>query len=445
MKFSQKFLIFIFSVLIFTIGINILALKYFTTQYFDEYLTVIKHDVPDINFDLIAAFTNTKNLDDATIEEYKKVLNDLSGISSSLEKFSSNPRAYAPSIIDSLQKIGVSGNSIEQVLFINALDSFFSNIFSLSVFDNTTPEGRFVFRVITAMIIVNVSLIVFILLISYLWIHRSFRPIQTILENLSNIISRKGYKQIEYSKKDEFGALISAINSLNESLSRQQQIRSDFLSDLSHEIKTPITAIKCYLEGMDDGMIETSEANYRLLHREIDRLINITSSIMEYERLEQEGTDSLTIEPIDFIELVKSIRDEYIPMLQKNHQKIVCAENKNFLINLDSERTIQMIHNIFSNFLKYAWLNTTLSIKLSRKNNWINITFADNGKWIATEEILFVREKFYQVEKSRTRSADGGLGIGLSIIDKIVTMHNGICTIESDSGKGFIIRIKIPV
>jgi|GEM_PF-6266324 len=144
MKFSQKFLIFIFSALVFTIGVNILALKYFTTIYFDEYLTVIKHDVPDINFDLIAAFTNTKNLDDATIEEYKKILNDLSGISSSLESFSSNPRAYAPSIIDSLQKIGVSGNSIEQVLFVNALDSFFSNIFSLSVFDNSTPEGRFV-------------------------------------------------------------------------------------------------------------------------------------------------------------------------------------------------------------------------------------------------------------------------------------------------------------
>jgi len=218
MKFSQKFLIFIFSVLIFTIGVNILALKYFTTLYFDEYLTVIKHDVPDINFDLIAAFTNTKNLDDATIEEYKKVLNDLSGISSSLESFSSNPRAYAPSVIDSLQKIGVSGNSIEQVLFINALDSFFSNIFSLSVFDNTTPEGRFVLQVITAVLIVNISLIIFILLISYLWIHRSFRPIQTILENLSNIISRKEYGQIEYSKKDEFGALISAINSLNKSL-----------------------------------------------------------------------------------------------------------------------------------------------------------------------------------------------------------------------------------
>lgn len=78
MKFSQKFLIYIFLILMMTIGANIVALKYFATEYFGEYLTSIKQEVPDINFDLLSAFTKTKNLDDATIEEYKKVLSDLS-------------------------------------------------------------------------------------------------------------------------------------------------------------------------------------------------------------------------------------------------------------------------------------------------------------------------------------------------------------------------------
>lgn len=105
---------------------------------------------------------------------------------------------------------------------------------------------------------------------------------------------------------------------------------------------------------MDDGIIETSEKNYRLLHKEIDRLINITQSIMEYERLEQEGVDSLRLEPIDFVELLKNVRDEYIPMLQKNRQKIICPQSKTFSIVFDSEKAIQVIHNIFSNFLKYA-------------------------------------------------------------------------------------------
>lgn len=166
MKFSQKFLIYIFLVLILTIGANIVTLKYFATEYFREYLAGIRQEVPDINFDLLSAFTKTKNLDDATIEEYKKILSDLSGISASLENFSANPQTYAPSVIDSLQKIGVSENSIEQVLFVKALDSFFSGIFNFSFLHNTTPEGQFILKIIRAMFFVNLGIILVILVIS---------------------------------------------------------------------------------------------------------------------------------------------------------------------------------------------------------------------------------------------------------------------------------------
>lgn len=69
-----------------------------------------------------------------------------------------------------------------------------------------------------------------------------------------------------------------------------------------------------------------------------------------------------------------------MPMLQKNRQEIICAENRTFFVNLDSEKAIQMIHNIFSNFLKYAGSGTILSVKVSRKDGWAYITFADNGK-----------------------------------------------------------------
>lgn len=189
MKFSQKLLVYIFCILILTIGINIFSLKYFATEYFAEYLTSIKQEVPDINFDLLSAFTNTKNLDDATLEEYKKTLSDLSGISQSLEHFSANPRTYAPSIIDSLQKIGVPENSIEQVLFIKALDSFFSGAFNFSFLHNTTPEGQFLLKVIRAMFFVNILIIVPTLIVSWLWIRHSFHPIRSTVDNLSDIIS----------------------------------------------------------------------------------------------------------------------------------------------------------------------------------------------------------------------------------------------------------------
>lgn len=166
MKFSSKFLIYVLLVLLTTIGVNIFSLKYFATEYFAEYLTSIKQEVPDINFDLLSAFTKTKNLDDATIEEYKKILSDLSGISTSLENFSANPNIYAPGVIDSLQKIGIPENSIEQVLFVKAIDSFFSGIFNFSFLHNTTPEGQFIFKTLRAMFLVNMIIILLILVIS---------------------------------------------------------------------------------------------------------------------------------------------------------------------------------------------------------------------------------------------------------------------------------------
>ncbi len=355
MKFSQKFLVYIFLVLGITIGVNIFSLKYFATEYFHEYLTSIKQEVPDINFDLLAAFTNTKNLDDATIEEYKKILADLSGISTSLEHFSANPGTYAPSVIDSLQKIGVNENSIEQVLFVKAIDSFFAGIFNFSFLHNTTPEGVFILKIIRSMFLVNVLMIIIILMISGIWIRFSFRPIQSILRNLSNLILEKGYGQITYKKKDEFGALIDAINALNENLSQQQKIRSDLLSDLSHEIKTPITAIKCYLEGMDDGVIENSPKNYALLHKEINRLIDITNSIMEYEKLEQTERETLKMVPLDFMKIIQHLEEEYTPLLAKQDQKITYKLTKVPLIcSLDEGKFIQLLHNVFSNFIKYA-------------------------------------------------------------------------------------------
>lgn len=442
MKFSQKFLIYIFLVLIMTIGVNIVSLKYFASEYFGEYLSSIKQETPDINFDLIGAFTKTKNLDDATIEEYKKILSDLSGISTSLENFSANPRTYAPSVIDSLQKIGVPENSIEQVLFVKALDSFFSGMFNFSFLHNTTPEGQFILKVIRAMLIVNIVIIIVILIVSWWWVHRSFRPVRSIIENLSDIISRKAYKQIEYKKKDEFGALISTINSLNKNLSHQQKIRSDLLSDLSHEIKTPITAIKCYLEGMDDGVIESSPKNYALLHKEIDRLIEITSSIMEFEKLEQTDREALKIVPIDFRKIIGHMQEEYLPLLSKQKQHIVLIDNKSHpVLHFDESKFIQLLHNIFSNFIKYAGNKKTLSIKSTERNGKIFLTFRDDGNGVPKKEITFIREKFYQVDKSRSASSDRGIGIGLSIIEKIVSLHKGVLSIESDTGKGFCLKI----
>lgn len=161
---------------------------------------------------------------------------------------------------------------------------------------------------------------------------------------------------------------------------------------------------------MDDGVIENSPKNYALLHKDINRLIDITSSIMEYEKLEQTDGETLEKHPIDFIRVIQYIQEEYGPLLTKQHQKIVVKQNKTpLLCSLDEGKFIQFLHNIFSNFIKYAGTGKILSISSIERQGKIYITFQDNGNGVAKKEIEFIREKFYQVDKSRTASRDRGI------------------------------------
>ena len=105
---------------------------------------------------------------------------------------------------------------------------------------------------------------------------------------------------------------------------------------------------------------------------------------------------------------------------------------------------VQILHNIFSNFIKYAGTDTILTCRYTRKKEAIQIEFSDNGVGIPTDEISLVREKFYRIDKSRTRDMSMSMGIGLSIIDHIVRIHDGSLEISNNSPHGLSIVMTIP-
>ncbi|MDD2908838.1 MAG: HAMP domain-containing sensor histidine kinase [Candidatus Gracilibacteria bacterium] len=444
MKFSYKFLVSTFLILFIVISANIFALKFYAGKYFVEYVDAIKKETNKVEISFIDTILQNKNIDPEIIEEYKSISEDLDGLISSLEKFSKNPKPSNVSLLESLQKSGVSSSTIENIIGANALQSFFSNISNFISLDTTKPEGIFVFKTLKSMSYFNLLLITVILILYYFWINYSFKPISSIIDNLSNIIYKKEYKSLIYNKKDEFFPLIETINSLNKSLSLQEKIRSDFLSDLSHEIKTPITAVKCYLEGIEDGIIIPDDKNMSLLYNEIERLIKITNSIMEFEKEESQKMTDIFASRFDFSSLVEFISGEYLPILSKNHQQIVSYSSSGYFINADSDKISQLLHNIFSNYIKYAGKNSTLVIKTINKDRKHIISFADNGKGVDAQELPFLKEKFYKAEKSRNKSVGSGIGIGLSVIEKIVKLHNGEFYINSQAKKGFEIIIELP-
>lgn len=290
----------------------------------------------------------------------------------------------------------------------------------------------------------NLVVLIVILGIYFLWIRRVFAPINLIIERLNVYIDSSRVQKIPYQREDEFAPLVSTINNLYKSLSVQENIRSNFLSDISHEIRTPITAVRCYLEAIEDGMMQLDSKTVPLLQTELTRLTSITEQIMEYENLTHHYSDDIHVERFAISNQIESIIHEYTPQIEKTSQQIRIIGDNEVFIRMDKNMFIQILHNIFSNFIKYAGNDTLLQCRYTREKDSIKIEFSDNGVGIPTEEISLVREKFYRVDKSRTRDAHMSMGIGLSIIDHIVRIHDGSIDITNNIPTGLSIVIAIP-
>ncbi len=447
MPFSRRFVIFLFFILSGTVAVNFFALRHFSEKYFAEYVATVKRDLPDINLELVGAVIAAKNLDETTMQEYRDILRDLSNISSGLERFSKNPKSFLPSgsgaRVPDASKDFLS-DPIARSFALSSEMPVLSKILSFRAFGANTPEGAYASKVLASMFYTNLLLIAVALASSSAFIRWSFKPLKPVVRRIQNMAARRDYAVVDYRSKDEFSPLIAAINDLSHHLELQEKIRSDFLSDFSHEIKTPISAIKCYLEGIEDGVIPLDEKNVRRLSAEIDRLIRIADSVMRIERLEGKRTEEIRAERVDVTEAVASVAEEYAPMLSSKGQKVEFPSEKRFFVRFDRDGLSQIVHNAFSNFHRYAGEGATLSVRFRHSRDASVLTFADNGAGVPAREVPFLREKFYQAEKSRTNAPGRGTGIGLSIIEKIVRLHGGTLEIRSDEGVGFEMEIRVP-
>jgi signal transduction histidine kinase len=421
--------------LLLTAIVNIAAFQVLSEKYFHIYISEISSGDTTPDPSSIKVLLQIGRLGTTDQAEYTTILWELANLSTSIENIGENPELYMSSSPYASWGSMISLPSISQ-------NSSLPSFFDLSALGKDTSEGRFVANILKGIIFVNFLWLSMILLGYFLWVRSIFRPIRTVTDTIQSIIDKKRYATILYKEKNEFSPLISTINNLHKSLSIQEKIRSDFLSDLSHEIRTPITAVKCYLEAIQDGAMKLDTKTVDLLHSELTRLTDITGKIMDYESLTHDVFSSVKVERFSLRRITEEIIHEYEPQLEKWSQSIVLDLPTDTMTSMDKGMYIQILHNIFSNFIKYAWEHTVLQITYQKKTDSYTITFSDNGMGIPPDEIAFVTEKFYRVDKARTGS-DKSMGIGLSLVDRIARLHRGGLTVEKNTPKGvkFIVKV----
>ena len=446
MSISRKFSFLVLAVLVVTVAVNVTALRYFAGRYFVEYLatlpdpSVLSFDAatrsPAVDLSLLDSLSLHQDALPQALEQYKTVNDDLSKISQALSDYVDaspeiNRDPAAPSPLPARARE-------------TPLGSFLASLTRLARAQADSPEFKFVTQVLESILAVNAIWGAVVLAVTYAFMDATFSPIWRIVDKVRDISGRGRSERIEYSRKDEFGTLVEAVNELGERLSRQEAIRSRFLADVSHEIKTPITSVKVYLEGIRDGVIKLDEGTVKAVVFELDRLTRITQAIMDFQKLEHDEV-RLRYGMVDFPELLSFVEANWSQRLAKNRQKVVFSRGRKFTVFFDKDRLAQVAHNVIGNFAKYAGTGSTLYVTWSTVRDGIRLSFADNGRGVDRKEVPFLAEKFYQADSSKSGDIeDRGIGVGLSIVRKIVDAAGGDWRIDSDLGKGFKLEITLP-
>ncbi len=242
------------------------------------------------------------------------------------------------------------------------------------------------------------------------------------------------------SYKDKFGAVKGLVIVLQDitRLKKLDNMRKEFVANVSHEIRTPLTTIKSYTETLLDGALSdegTAKEFLTVIGQEADRMTLLTQDLLELSRFDNQQLH-LEFKRINITQILKQSIKQNVVIAKKKNQEIIFEDcNKDFWINGDGPRINQVFTNIINNAIKYSNDNTEISIRMEETDRYFRVFIRDNGIGIPKEDIHRIFERFYRVDKARSR-AMGGTGLGLSIAKEIMEAHNGRIFATSEPGKG---------
>ncbi|MGE5629303.1 MAG: ATP-binding protein [Solirubrobacterales bacterium] len=249
-------------------------------------------------------------------------------------------------------------------------------------------------------------------------------------------------KTADIMSGDKFLGIVGVIHDVTD-IKRLENIRSQFVTNVTHELKTPLTSIKGFSETLkyvDDK--ETRDKFLSIINEEADRLTRLIDDILVLAHIE--STKIIKNEIVN----INKIIDDVILLVKNNADKKGIKIFKEGMllpdIKGDSDRFKQMLINLVDNAIKYSGENTCVNILTEMDNNNCIISVKDNGTGIAKEHLDRLFERFYRVDKARSRE-QGGTGLGLAIVKHIVKSLNGTIDVESTLGKGSTFTVKIPL
>jgi two-component system sensor histidine kinase BaeS len=245
---------------------------------------------------------------------------------------------------------------------------------------------------------------------------------------------------------DEVGALSKTFNRMVESLSENQEMRRKLMGDLAHEMGTPLAVIQSNLEGMMDGVVETSPETLASLHQES---LLLSRLVKDLRTLAQVEAHRLSLAPVsaDLGALVSSIVTASEPETKRKNISLTLKVDADLPpVMMDPDRVSQVVSNLLSNALRYSSAGGSINLRVGKSDDKhsLLVSVADTGQGIAQEDLPHIFDRYYQGMQAKEKRV-GGSGIGLTVVKELVEAHKGRVWVQSAPGQGSTFYFTLPV
>ena len=281
------------------------------------------------------------------------------------------------------------------------------------------------------------------LIMTFVLSRRILAPIQTLTLTARRLGQGDLSQRVEFHDKSEVGELAHAFNSMASDLERAEQLRRNITADVAHELRTPLSNIQGYLEAVQDGVIKPDGDTIHSLHEEATLLSRLVDDLQELS-LAEAGELKLVCQAEDITELIKhAVAAVQAQVATKGLSISVNLPDRLPPVNIDRHRITQVLRNLLENAMAHT-AEGDINVTAAQQGSWLKISMVDTGEGIPAKALPNIFERFYRVDKSRTR-ATGGSGLGLTIAKRLVEAHGGKIEAQSELGKGSRFSFTVPI
>ena len=282
------------------------------------------------------------------------------------------------------------------------------------------------------------------LLLTFFLSRRITAPIRALTVTARKLGQGDLSQRVHVQDKSEVGELAQAFNSMASDLEKAEQLRRNMVADVAHELRTPLSNVRGYLEALQEGMVKPDTSTIQSLQEEAASLSQLVDDLQELS-LAESGKLELVCQAEDVVELINRV----IAAMQTQATAKGISISVNLpeelpLVNIDSQKINQVLYNLIDNAVAHTTKGDAITMTARQQGSCIEIGISDTGEGIPSDDLTCIFERFYRVDKSRARTT-GGTGLGLTIAKRLVEAHGGKIEVHSESGKGSRFSFTVPI